>query len=51
MALLNLRQQLETKQTYTERLEFLLRQRTEKIDRLHGRLEAARTMVMSLALS
>jgi len=36
MAVLKLRRELETKQTYASRLEFLLRERLTRIDELQG---------------
>jgi hypothetical protein len=40
-----LRSELTTKQHYTERLELLLRQRSEMIDALHGRIDQLRQHV------
>jgi hypothetical protein len=43
MRLLPANSELATKQQYAERLKYLLRQRTERIDELNAKLEAART--------
>jgi selenocysteine lyase/cysteine desulfurase len=50
MALLNLRQQLSSKQTYTERLEYLLRERLTRIDELNAKLEQSRQQIRRLGL-
>ena len=44
MEVLKLRQQLASKQTYTERLEFLLHERMTRIDELNVKIEARRTL-------
>jgi hypothetical protein len=50
MAVLKLRQELESKQTYTSRLEFLLRERSERIDQLTGVIDQLRTANQKLGL-
>jgi len=42
MRLLRANSELAAKQQYAERLEFLLRERMQRIDELTGRLETAR---------
>jgi chromosome segregation ATPase len=48
MAVLNLRQQLSTKQQYAGGLEYLLRERLTKIDELNGKLEQSRERIKQL---
>jgi hypothetical protein len=51
MEVLKLRQQLASKQTYTERLEFLLHERMTRIDELNVKIEAKRTLGRPLLIT
>ena len=44
LQLLWVKSELTRKERYAGRLKYLLRQRTERVDELTGKLEAARTM-------
>ena len=50
LKLLRTNAELRTKQIYAQRLEFLLQQRSEKIDELHGQLEQSRERIRRLGL-
>jgi hypothetical protein len=50
LRLLKVNAELRLKQTYCQRLEYLLHQRSERIDQLTGKLEQSREQVRRLGL-